>query len=193
MHGIGGDHRAAGDRPAAPRPRSTRPGANGLFYGGGLTQLGRQVLAILVTIAWSGGLTLAIAWVMRRTLGLRAAPEHEMVGIDEAEHAETGYDYGRLSPHMTGAHMASGPRTDPIPADRPAAPRTERRRSSGPAGLRPAEPRPYRPHRGNLGSMIQLAGRPGGVPLGGPVPAVDQVDVDAGQASARMVSVSIAS
>ncbi len=97
-------------------------GADGLFYGGGLTQLGRQLLAILVTIAWSGGLTLAIAWVMQRTLGLRAAPEHEMVGIDEAEHAETGYDYGRLSPHMTGAHMASGPRTDPIPAHRPAAP-----------------------------------------------------------------------
>jgi Amt family ammonium transporter len=97
-------------------------GADGLFYGGGLTQLGRQLLAILVTITWSGGLTLAIAWIMRRTLGLRAAPEHEMVGIDEAEHAETGYDYGRLSPHMTGAHMAPGPRPDPVPAERPPTP-----------------------------------------------------------------------
>ena len=78
-------------------------GADGLFYGGGFTQLGRQVLAVLVTIIWSGGLTFAIAWVVQRTLGLRAAPEHELVGIDEAEHAETGYDYGRLSPpHMTG-------------------------------------------------------------------------------------------
>jgi ammonium transporter, Amt family len=97
-------------------------GADGLFYGGGLTQLGRQLLAILVTITWSGGLTLAIAWAMHRTLGLRAAPEHEMVGIDEAEHAETGYDYGRLSPHMTGAHMAPAPRPGPVPADRPAPP-----------------------------------------------------------------------
>ena len=44
-------------------------GADGLFYGGGLTQLGRQVLAVLVTITWSGGLTLAIAWVMQRAPG----------------------------------------------------------------------------------------------------------------------------
>jgi ammonium transporter, Amt family len=30
-------------------------GANGLLYGGGFTQLGRQALAALAAIAWSGG------------------------------------------------------------------------------------------------------------------------------------------
>ena len=69
-------------------------GANGLLYGGGFIQLGRQALAALVTIAWSAGLTLAIAWVVNKTIGLRAAPEVELAGIDEAEHAETGYDHG---------------------------------------------------------------------------------------------------
>ena len=98
-------------------------GADGLFYGGGFTQLGRQVLAVLVTIIWSGGLTFAIAWVIQHTLGLRAAPEDELVGIDEAEHAETGYDYGRLSPpHRTTLHVASVPPEQPVPADQPTAP-----------------------------------------------------------------------
>ena len=78
---------------------------------------------MLVTIIWSGGLTFAIAWVIQHTLGLRAAPEDELVGIDEAEHAETGYDYGRLSPpHRTTLHVASVPPEQPVPADQPTAP-----------------------------------------------------------------------
>jgi Amt family ammonium transporter len=97
-------------------------GADGLFYGGGLTQLGRQALAVLVTLAWSGGLTFAIAWAVQRTLGLRVAPEHELVGIDEAEHAETGYDYGRLSPHLTASHPGLTARISPVPHPAPAGP-----------------------------------------------------------------------
>ncbi|HEX4093716.1 MAG TPA: ammonium transporter [Trebonia sp.] len=72
-------------------------GANGLFYGGGLTQLGRQALAALVTIAYSGLLTLAIAALVDKTLGLRATAEAEISGIDEDEHAETAYDRGRFA------------------------------------------------------------------------------------------------
>jgi Amt family ammonium transporter len=78
-------------------------GATGLFFGGGLTQLGRQALAVLVTIAWSFGLTYVIARVIERTLGLRACAEDELTGIDEAEHAETAYDHGSLfAGHGTG-------------------------------------------------------------------------------------------
>jgi ammonia channel protein AmtB len=47
-------------------------------------------------------LTWVIAWVLNKTIGLRAAPEHEMSGIDEAEHAETGYEHGRFSGHFLG-------------------------------------------------------------------------------------------
>jgi Amt family ammonium transporter len=72
-------------------------GANGLFYGGGLTQLGRQALAALVTIAYSGLLTLAIAALVNKTLGLRVTSEAELGGIDEDEHAETAYDHGRFA------------------------------------------------------------------------------------------------
>ncbi len=86
-------------------------GANGLFYGGGLTQLGRQALAAGVTIAYSAGLTYVIARVLEKTIGLRTTPDDELAGIDEAEHAETGYDYGRVGAHITtaasrGAHEA---------------------------------------------------------------------------------------
>jgi ammonium transporter, Amt family len=77
-------------------------GANGLFYGGGFTQLGRQALAALVTIAYSGLLTLAIAALVQKTIGLRATREAELTGIDEAEHAETAYDHGRFAAHHTG-------------------------------------------------------------------------------------------
>jgi ammonium transporter len=78
-------------------------GANGLFYGGGLTQLGRQALAALVTIVYSAGLTFAIAWIVEKTIGLRAVAEVELAGIDESEHAETGYDHGRIGGHIVAA------------------------------------------------------------------------------------------
>jgi ammonium transporter, Amt family len=78
-------------------------GADGLFYGGGFTQLGRQALAALVTIAYSGGLTYALARILEKFIGLRAAPDDELAGLDEAEHAETGYDLGRIGAHVTTA------------------------------------------------------------------------------------------
>ena len=84
-------------------------GADGLFYGGGLSQLGRQALAAIVTIGYSGGLTYAIACVLEKTVGLRATRDDELAGIDEAEHAETGYDFGRVGSHLTAA--VTRPRT----------------------------------------------------------------------------------
>ena len=93
-------------------------GANGLFYGGGFTQLGRQALAALVTIAYSGVLTLVIAAVVQKTLGLRADRDVELSGIDEHEHAESAYDHGRFGLSHTAithphAHPAPG-RADPV-------------------------------------------------------------------------------
>jgi Amt family ammonium transporter len=80
---------------------------NGLFYGGGLTQLGRQALAVLVTVAYSGAFTFAIAWLIEKTIGLRAPLEHELAGIDEAEHAETAYDHGRVGAHFAATSHAA--------------------------------------------------------------------------------------
>ena len=64
----------------------------GLFYGGGWDQLWRQVLGAGAVLAYSAVLTAIIAVVIKYTIGLRADPEEESVGMDESQHAESGYD-----------------------------------------------------------------------------------------------------
>jgi len=71
-------------------------GADGLFYGGGFDQLWRQLVAAGVAICWAFGVTFVLAWLISRTIGFRVSPEVEMSGIDEAEHAESGYDLSTL-------------------------------------------------------------------------------------------------
>jgi Amt family ammonium transporter len=66
--------------------------ADGLFYGGGFTQLGRQAVAAGAVVAYSFVLTLLIGMLIKYTIGFRASQEAETVGIDEAEHKETAYD-----------------------------------------------------------------------------------------------------
>ncbi len=65
---------------------------DGLLYGGGLGSLVAQVLGVLVAIAWSGLVTLAIALAIKYTLGWRVTEEAEVDGIDLAEHGESAYD-----------------------------------------------------------------------------------------------------
>jgi ammonium transporter family len=69
--------------------------------------------------------TFAIAWIVQKTIGLRAAAEAELAGIDEAEHAETGYDHGRIGGRITtaaapcGAHGRRTVRRTASPPHRP--------------------------------------------------------------------------
>ncbi|OJY47312.1 MAG: ammonia channel protein [Pseudonocardia sp. 73-21] len=72
-------------------------GADGLLYGGGLGQLGRQAVAVLATVAFAFTVTYVLAWLISRTIGFRVDPEVESEGIDEAEHAETAYDFTPLT------------------------------------------------------------------------------------------------
>ncbi|MBN9101871.1 MAG: ammonium transporter [Pseudonocardia sp.] len=72
-------------------------GADGLLYGGGLGQLGRQAVAVLATAAFAFTVTYVLAWLISRTIGFRVDPEVESEGIDEAEHAETAYDFTPLT------------------------------------------------------------------------------------------------
>jgi ammonium transporter, Amt family len=77
-------------------------GADGLFYGGGLAQLGRQALAAAVAVCYAFGGTLLLAWLVRSVIGFRVDREVEHGGIDEAEHAESGYDLSLLSSASRG-------------------------------------------------------------------------------------------
>jgi Amt family ammonium transporter len=63
----------------------------GLFYGGGLGQLGTQaigVLAVFVFVTITSGL---VFLAIKATIGLRVSPEEEVAGLDILEHGAPGY------------------------------------------------------------------------------------------------------
>jgi Amt family ammonium transporter len=68
--------------------------STGLFYGGGWEQTGLQVLIALVSLVVSLVLTYVIALALKATLGWRVSEDDESDGIDQAVHAETGYEIG---------------------------------------------------------------------------------------------------
>ena len=79
-------------------------GSAGLFYGGGTTQLGKQIVAVLAVMVYAFVVTWVIAKVIDRFIGFRIDEETEVSGIDQAEHLETAYDnIGGGSSLSTGA------------------------------------------------------------------------------------------
>src|ERR1700761_305424 len=67
--------------------------SKGLFYGGGFAQLERQAVGAFAVLFYSGIVTLILALILKYTIGIRLNPEDEASGIDEAEHAESAYDF----------------------------------------------------------------------------------------------------
>ena len=65
----------------------------GLFYGGGTDQLWRQAVGAFAVLGYSAVVTAILALLVKYTIGLRLDREAEAAGIDEAEHAETAYDF----------------------------------------------------------------------------------------------------
>ena len=87
-------------------------GVNGLFYGGGLDQLWRQIVGALAVLAFSFILTLVIGVVIQKTMGFRITEEEEVTGIDNAEHAESGYDFASLGSSGSTAPLAGQARAE---------------------------------------------------------------------------------
>ena len=79
-------------------------GVDGLFYGGGVDQLGRQLLGGGVVPVHAFVLSGIIGMAVQRTMGFRIDEEHEVSGIDLVIHAETAYDL---------QHTTSGARHEP--------------------------------------------------------------------------------
>jgi Amt family ammonium transporter len=65
----------------------------GLFYGGGFDQLWRQAVGAFAVLGYSAIGTAILALIVKYTIGLRLDREDEAAGIDEAEHAESAYDF----------------------------------------------------------------------------------------------------
>jgi Amt family ammonium transporter len=70
--------------------------ADGLFYGGGLTQLGKQAIAAFSVMIYSFVVAFILGTIIKKTIGFRVSEEAEAEGIDEHEHAETAYDFSTL-------------------------------------------------------------------------------------------------
>ena len=68
--------------------------STGLFYGHGADQTILQIILALASVLVSGVLTTVIGLALKYTLGWRIASEDETAGIDQSEHAESGYDLG---------------------------------------------------------------------------------------------------
>jgi Amt family ammonium transporter len=84
-------------------------GASGLLFGGGLGQLGKQLLAVAVVGAYAFGVTYGLGKLLDRYLGFRVTAEEEITGVDLALHAETAYEHAVLAhggpvPGLLGHH-----------------------------------------------------------------------------------------
>jgi Amt family ammonium transporter len=68
-------------------------GVNGLFYGGGLSQFGKQAVGAFAVLAYSLVVTFILGFIIKATMGWRVSEDEEVAGIDEAEHAESAYEF----------------------------------------------------------------------------------------------------
>ena len=69
-------------------------GADGVFAGGGVSLLGKQLLACGATLVWSGTISFILAKGIDMTIGLRVSDEDESTGLDLSQHSETAYSFG---------------------------------------------------------------------------------------------------
>ena len=64
---------------------------SGLFYGGGIKQLGVQALGAGMAFVWAFGLGLILFGAISKTVGLRVSAEEELKGLDIGEHGMEAY------------------------------------------------------------------------------------------------------
>ncbi|WP_129306317.1 ammonium transporter [Streptomyces sp. L2] len=81
--------------------------AKGLFYGGGLDQFWKQCAGVFAVLAYSLIASAVLAFLIDRTLGMRVTEDDEVSGIDQAEHAETAYDFSGAGGGVTGTLAAA--------------------------------------------------------------------------------------
>lgn len=61
-------------------------GMKGLFLGGGVKLLGIQAIGVVAVIAWVTVTMSIVFMVIKKTVGLRASREEEILGLDSTEH-----------------------------------------------------------------------------------------------------------
>ena len=91
IHGVGGTWGALAIGLFATKAVNDA-GSNGLFFGN-VELLSVQALAVLVTWAYSFGMTFILLKILDWSIGLRLSEEEEDSGLDLSQHSETGYSF----------------------------------------------------------------------------------------------------
>ncbi|MBI5047769.1 MAG: ammonium transporter [Deltaproteobacteria bacterium] len=89
VHGVGGTWGAIATGLFATTTINSA-GADGLFFGNPAL-LGKQIIAVLVTMTYAFVVTFVLLKVLDWTMGLRASEEEEVMGLDLTQHGENGY------------------------------------------------------------------------------------------------------
>jgi Amt family ammonium transporter len=64
---------------------------NGLFFGGGFSQLWTQLIGIITVFLWVFISALILFLIIKKTVGLRASDEEQLKGLDISEHGMESY------------------------------------------------------------------------------------------------------
>ncbi|MFB5085608.1 ammonium transporter [Psychrobacillus sp. PGGUH221] len=73
-------------------PELASVGKPGLFYGGGLEQLGVQLMGVVACGLFAFIVSYAILFIMKKVMGgIRVSEEEEIMGLDMSEHGNYGY------------------------------------------------------------------------------------------------------
>lgn len=64
---------------------------NGLFYGGGFTQLGVQLIGTLAVAGWAFATAYGLFTLLKVTMGIRVTEREELEGLDISEHGTVSY------------------------------------------------------------------------------------------------------
>jgi len=87
VHGIGGTWGALATGLFAS---AAVGGTDGLFRGHA-AQMIPQIVSVLGTLIYAGGLTWVILKILDMAVGLRVSDEDEQIGLDLSQHNEAGY------------------------------------------------------------------------------------------------------
>ena len=93
----------------------------GLFYGGGVGQLGVQALGPVAVGLYSFTVAWILGKIIDKTMGFRISGEDEATGVDVTKHAETAYEFSSIhlghtvSPAVTDAGQeVAGREAEPV-------------------------------------------------------------------------------
>ncbi len=83
----------------------------GLFYGGGLDQLIKQLGGMCIIILWTVVMITLTFYILKKTVGLRVSEEEEILGLDSTEHGLESAYAGFNITDMTGGAMVENANT----------------------------------------------------------------------------------